>query len=624
MSIISKVGQKSGKIRILNSLIHIVLLLGALTMIYPFLLMISFSFKSAVDSTNLKLIPPFLYQEEALFKKYMESRYNEESSRLMDNYPGSWISFAEVTIPKDFNKQLTKDFQQFLTDNQNQIDVYDYCLAEHYGRGVYPYAQRLYRKELRKENHNSLVEFNNRYNAGAMSWAEIVVEEKDLFSRNFVSSKEGYLGRFRQFKENSPQWMRYYVSPDGHFVNNLLIPAFSGNLDKLNTQFQANYQSWQDIRLSSNCPDKNDPLYSYWLHYARDIINVHHLSLKKEAESDYQQMLKEKYALIETLNKTWNSQYKSFQEVKIPEKMPDTGAMVEDLTFFIQNIAKPEHIIISSIANDFRNWLKNKYQDIHTLNQSYQQNYQSFYQIAFPVTELDYAHFKLRKSAIRKEFLWRNYAMALDQMLADAKSLRNTGIYVFLSILMAITVNPLAAYALSRFKPKFSYQLILLFMLTMAFPAMVMGIPNFLMLKKLNLLNTFWALVLPAAADGYFIFLLKGFFDSLPRELYESASLDGAGEFRLFWQFTLYLSKPILAVIALGAFNAAYRNFLFAFIVCQDQSMWTLMVHIYNLMQRASSGVGYAALVIAAIPTLLVFIFFQNIIIKGIVVPMEK
>lgn len=209
-------------------------------------------------------------------------------------------------------------------------------------------------------------------------------------------------------------------------------------------------------------------------------------------------------------------------------------------------------------------------------------------------------------------------------MLADARSLRNTLIYVLLSIFFAVTVNPLAAYALSRFKPRFTHQVIMIFMLTMAFPAMVMGIPNFLMLKRLNLLNTFWALVLPAAADGYFIFLLKGFFDSLPREIYESASLDGAGELRMFWQFTMYLSKPILAVIALGAFNAAYRNFLFAFLVCQDQSMWTLMVHIYELMQRASLSVGYAALVIAAIPTLAVFVFFQNIIIKGIVVPMEK
>ncbi len=103
-----------------------------------------------------------------------------------------------------------------------------------------------------------------------------------------------------------------------------------------------------------------------------------------------------------------------------------------------------------------------------------------------------------------------------------------------------------------------------------------------------------------------------------------SATIDGAGEVKIFWKIAMSLSKPIMAVIALGAFNAAYRNFMFAFIVCQDQDMWTMMVHIYQLMQRSCAGVGFAALVIAAIPTFVVFVFFQNIIIKGIVVPTEK
>ena len=214
--------------------------------------------------------------------------------------------------------------------------------------------------------------------------------------------------------------------------------------------------------------------------------------------------------------------------------------------------------------------------------------------------------------------------MVLDEMFNNGRAIVNTLWYCLLAILTALIVNPLAAYAMSRFKLRSNYRIILILMLTMAFPPMVMGIPNFLILKNLNLLNTFWALILPAAADGYFIFLLKGFFDSLPKELFESATVDGAGEFTIFTRIAMSLSKPIMAVIALGAFNAAYRNFMFAFIVCQDQSMWTLMVHIYQLSQRASSGVGYAALVIAAIPTFAVFIFFQNIIIKGIVVPTEK
>ena len=82
--------------------------------------------------------------------------------------------------------------------------------------------------------------------------------------------------------------------------------------------------------------------------------------------------------------------------------------------------------------------------------------------------------------------------------------------------------------------------------------------------------------------------------------------------------------KPILAVIALGAFTSAYGNFMMAFILCQDKSMWTMMVYLYQLQQTSSQAVGFAALLVAAVPTFLVFVFCQNLIIRGIVVPTEK
>ena len=86
---------------------------------------------------------------------------------------------------------------------------------------------------------------------------------------------------------------------------------------------------------------------------------------------------------------------------------------------------------------------------------------------------------------------------------------------------------------------------------------MVTQIPVFLMLREFNMLNTFWALILPGLGNGYSIFLLKGFFDSLPQEPYESASIDRVGEFRIFWQITMSLSKPIPAVITLNTFTDA-------------------------------------------------------------------
>ncbi len=277
--------------------------------------------------------------------------------------------------------------------------------------------------------------------------------------------------------------------------------------------------------------------------------------------------------------------------------------------------------------SELQNWqvfLQNKYDSIEDLNRKYGLIFNNFSQVSIDNQTIDYFIFKEHKKDIFNEFTKRNYVMVLDVMLYNGLAIVNTLIYCSLAILTALLVNPLAAYAMSRFKLRATYKIILVLMLTMAFPPMVMGIPSFLLLKKFNMLNTFFALILPAAADGYFIFLLKGFFDSLPQELFESATVDGASETRIFWQIAMSLSKPIMAVIALGAFNAAYRNFMFAFIVCQDKSMWTMMVHIYQLMQRSAPGVGFAALVIAAIPTFGVFVFFQNIIIRGIVVPTEK
>ena len=98
----------------------------------------------------------------------------------------------------------------------------------------------------------------------------------------------------------------------------------------------------------------------------------------------------------------------------------------------------------------------------------------------------------------------------------------------------------------------------------MAFPAAVTAIPGFLLIRELGLLNTFAALVLPTVANGLSIFVLKGFFDALPRELYEAATIDGASEWQIFRHITLPMTTPILAVNALNAFIAAYNSWEWA------------------------------------------------------------
>ena len=146
-------------------------------------------------------------------------------------------------------------------------------------------------------------------------------------------------------------------------------------------------------------------------------------------------------------------------------------------------------------------------------------------------------------------------------------------------------------------------------------------IPNFVLIKQLGLLNTYWALFLPGAANGFFIFVLKGFFDGLPGELFEVSTMEGASSLWTFRNVVVPLSKPILAVIALNAFNGAYCTFMWAFIVCQDERMWTIMVWLQQLANTGGLALLMAALTLAGIPTLLVFIFCQRIIIRGIIIP---
>ncbi|RYG42961.1 carbohydrate ABC transporter permease, partial [bacterium] len=241
-----------------------------------------------------------------------------------------------------------------------------------------------------------------------------------------------------------------------------------------------------------------------------------------------------------------------------------------------------------------------------------------------PVAALESRRVAQHGSEIRREFAKRNFNYVLDYILINGRAVFNTFAFCALAVLTQLIVNPLAAYALSRYPVKQSGKILIFLLATMAFPAEVAMIPSFLLLRDLGLLNSFAALVLPVAASGYMIFLLKGFFDSLPQELFEAGSLDGAPETVMMTRIALPLSRPVLGYLALVAFMGAYGSFLYAFLVIQDQRMWTLMVWVYQLQNTAPRAVMMAALTLAALPTLLVFLSAQKAIVRGIVLPGER
>ena len=218
--------------------------------------------------------------------------------------------------------------------------------------------------------------------------------------------------------------------------------------------------------------------------------------------------------------------YPGFASVAFPQ---DKITSSPHLTDYVRFISSAKDCQIGNISLDtpefrWREFLKNKYGSIAELSEAHGTEYGGFKDVFMPQKQMDVSYVLSHGSELRWHFSTNNYQMVLEYILLYGNGVKNTFIYCLLSILLALIVNPLAAYALSRYQLREQYKVLLFLIATMAFPSVTM-IPNFLLLRDLGLLNTFAALLLPTMANGYSIFLLKGFFDSLPKELFEAAEL---------------------------------------------------------------------------------------------------
>ena len=281
---------------------------------------------------------------------------------------------------------------------------------------------------------------------------------------------------------------------------------------------------------------------------------------------------------------------------------------------------------LQSAEQSWQAFLLQRYGSLAELNRAYGWSLGRAEEARFPFREAMAVTFAQRGWRDFAASMASNYRTVGEFLFLRGEAFGNTLLLVLLSVLATLTVNPLAAYALSRFGLRAAEKILLFLLATMAFPAAVTAIPGFLLIRDLGLLNTFAALVLPTLASGMSIFILKGFFDGLPRELYEAAAIDGAKEWQILFRITLPMTTPILAVNALNAFVSAYNSWEWALLVCQKQSHWTLAVWMYQMSQQLGDQpwAVMAGFVIVSLPTALVFIACQKIILRGIVLPSMK
>lgn len=349
-----------------------------------------------------------------------------------------------------------------------------------------------------------------------------------------------------------------------------------------------------------------------------------------ELQTRFEGFLQRRYKTLESLNRLLGTQAVAWSDFQLQSTMPQNPEGVkagirEVWMDFVKSLPAELRQVRSS-ESAYQDFLRGKYGSIDEVNRVYGWQLTALEEARPPFADAWVETWRNHQSAFAWAPFLENYGTIGRFLLRQGNAIPVTFWLIFLSIAATLTINPIAAYALSRFNLRGKDKIILFCLATAAFPAMVSAIPGYLLMRDLGLLNTFFALVLPGAANGMAIFILKGFYDSLPQELFEAATIDGAKEWQIFLFVTLPMIKPIMAINALNAFMHAYSSWEWALIICQKKSMWTLSVWLYQASQWWTNQpwITTAGFVIASVPTLLVFLFCQKIIMRGIIVPSMK
>ncbi|OAK71266.1 carbohydrate ABC transporter permease [Lederbergia galactosidilytica] len=230
------------------------------------------------------------------------------------------------------------------------------------------------------------------------------------------------------------------------------------------------------------------------------------------------------------------------------------------------------------------------------------------------------------------------WSLASYKYLLSADAfIRSLGVSTFLTIVgtfCSLLITSSLAYALSRKKFKGRKALLLLILFTILFSPGI--IPNYLLVKELGLLNSLWSVILVSLSNGWFVILMKGFYDSIPNSLVEAATIDGCNDITAWVKIILPLSLPSIAAFGLFFAVAYWNQYFNALLYLNDASKWPIQVLLQNMLIDASgSSLGdvdplikpppsetlkMAAVVIAIVPILLVYPFLQKHFAKGVMI----
>lgn len=205
----------------------------------------------------------------------------------------------------------------------------------------------------------------------------------------------------------------------------------------------------------------------------------------------------------------------------------------------------------------------------------------------------------------------------------------NTLKIAVLSMIFSTVLSTISMYALSRFRFKGRQSILSTILVLGMFPGFMSLVPVYILLMQFDLLDTHTAIIIVYSAGSVLFngFVIKGFFDTIPRSLDESARIDGANHMDIFFRIMLPLTRPILVYVGLTTFTGAWVDFIFARLVLRSRENWTLAVGLWDLVnsyQNTNFTMFAAGAVLIAIPITLLFVFLQKFLVQGLTAGASK
>ena len=223
-------------------------------------------------------------------------------------------------------------------------------------------------------------------------------------------------------------------------------------------------------------------------------------------------------------------------------------------------------------------------------------------------------------SFIPENFTLDNYKKIFIQEPLFIRWLLNSAFIAACITGFNLLFNSMAGYALARLRFPGNKLWFLLILAILMVPGQITLIPSFLILKSLGWLNSYQGLIVPSAVNATFIFMMRQFFISFPKELEEAAQLDGLSRWETFLQVVLPLAKPALAAQAIFIFMGAWNNFMMPLIILSDKELFTLPLGLNTFKGQYISYWNYimAASMVFTLPALAIYAFFNRYFIRGV------